>query len=322
MDPTSAGRCDFLSHSPSPRAIAWQSRRHACQSDRPRARWLPQQPRPVQCLSRRHCLLGRLGGACRVLARLIQCHSDEGEMRPVSVTRSRTRLVRCVTSEQHARLSRGRCEAGKYTGTPGNTACLDCTTGYLCVEGASAPQPCSGGTHANQTVLQLDGFLSSLDQCIICPEGTFCSVGSAQPTPCAPGTFNALPQQPICLKCDPGTYQNEEGTTACKTCTGGNYCGLGAAAALPCPAGTRQNQSLAVMTSVSQCITCDAGYACSVGSPVQSPCLPGSYGGSSGQATCSLCQPGKYTPDSANTVCRDCTPGYLCVEGSSAPQPW
>ena len=36
------------------------------------------------------------------------------------------------------------CPAGKFTSTPGNTACDDCTPGYLCLEGASAPQPCRG----------------------------------------------------------------------------------------------------------------------------------------------------------------------------------
>ena len=63
----------------------------------------------------------------------------------------------------------------------------DCTPGYYCIEGSSAPQPCRGGTHANQTVLNISGFLSSLDQCISCPAGTSCSVGSAEPRPCLPG---------------------------------------------------------------------------------------------------------------------------------------
>ena len=90
------------------------------------------------------------------------------------------------------------CEKGKFTGTPGNTACGDCTRGYLCVEGSSAPQPCPGGRHANQTVLNISGFLGSLDECIICPAGTACSVGSDKPTDCLPGSFGAEPMQPTC----------------------------------------------------------------------------------------------------------------------------
>ena len=73
------------------------------------------------------------------------------------------------------------CAPGKYTGDRGKTACQDCTTGYLCVLGSSAPQPCPGGTHANQTVLNSVGFLASLDDCIVCPTGTYCPVGSSVP---------------------------------------------------------------------------------------------------------------------------------------------
>ena len=50
------------------------------------------------------------------------------------------------------------CAAGTYTSSQGNTACEACTEGYLCVEGSSAPQPCRGGTHANQTFLNITGF--------------------------------------------------------------------------------------------------------------------------------------------------------------------
>ena len=54
------------------------------------------------------------------------------------------------------------CPAGKFTPDSGNTACRNCTEGYLCVEGSSAPQPCPGGTHADQSVLAAVGFLSNL----------------------------------------------------------------------------------------------------------------------------------------------------------------
>ena len=79
--------------------------------------------------------------------------------------------------------------------------------------------------------------------------------------------------------------------------------------------------SLPFMTSEDDCIVCDAGHACSVGTAEQLPCLPGSYGASAGQATCDRCPAGQFTSEEGATACRTCTAGYLCVEGSSAPQP-
>ena len=77
------------------------------------------------------------------------------------------------------------CPAGSYQTAAGQTACLTCTAGYLCVEGtpatapthllalrsdwssvcsgpcawtgASAPIPCPGGTHADQAVRTCKG---------------------------------------------------------------------------------------------------------------------------------------------------------------------
>ena len=129
------------------------------------------------------------------------------------------------------------CPEGKYTSTSGNTACEDCTPGYLCVRGASAPQPCRGGTHANQTVLNITGYLSNLDQCVVCPAGTSCSVGSAEPSPCLPGSFSAASEAQACTLCSAGEYQNLYGQTACKTCVPGFYCQAGAATPVPCEGG-------------------------------------------------------------------------------------
>jgi hypothetical protein len=89
-----------------------------------------------------------------------------------------------------------RCAAGTYQPDDGATACIGCTRGYLCVLGSSAPQPCPGGTHANQSTLTTVGFLSNLaSDCLICPAGTSCSVGSDQPSACLPGFFGAAPRQ-------------------------------------------------------------------------------------------------------------------------------
>ena len=85
------------------------------------------------------------------------------------------------------------------------------------------------------------------------------------------------------------------------------------------PAGSYSNT--AGLTSAASCTACPVAAACSTGSTAPSACLPGSYSSQTRQQTCTLCPGGKFTPDSGSTACRDCTAGYLCVEGSSAPQP-
>ena len=130
------------------------------------------------------------------------------------------------------------CPAGKYTGATSSTACDDCTSGYLCVMGSSAPQPCPGGTHAEQAVLESVGFLSSLGDCVVCPEGTFCSTGALSPTSCSAGTVQPEPGQGTCAKCEAGMFINASGQTACFDCPPASYCEDGASAALPCHEGT------------------------------------------------------------------------------------
>ena len=125
------------------------------------------------------------------------------------------------------------CPAGKFTSDTRRTACDECTSGYICAEGSSTPVPCMGGTHVNQTVLNLVGFLSSLDECVACGVGTFCPVGSSEATPCQPGSFNPMEGQRTCGACEAGKYQSGLGATACIDCTRGSYCPPGAATGLP-----------------------------------------------------------------------------------------
>ena len=213
------------------------------------------------------------------------------------------------------------CAPGTFQGTHGQTACQDCTPGYLCVLGSSAPQPCPGGTHANQTVLNLAGFLSSLDQCVVCPPGTLCPVGSAAPEPCAPGTYNDQPQRQTCRKCVPGSFQELEGQTACISCTPGFYCVEGAAAALPCPGGTHKNLTLTVMTSVDDCVICPVGTFCSVGSETPTDCAPGTYNDQLNASRCVDCHAGAFQNVAGSTACNDCTAGDYCGRGAAAALP-
>ena len=223
------------------------------------------------------------------------------------------------------------CPAGKYTGTSGNTACDDCTPGYLCVEGSSAPQPCRGGTHANQTVLNLTGFLSSLDQCIICPEGTACSVGSAEPFPCLPGSYGATPETEKCDLCPAGKYTGNSGNTACSDCTPGYLCVEGSSAPVPCRGGTHANQTVlypnggdvitGFLSTLEQCVVCPEGTSCPVGTNEPAACLPGSYADQPETQSCILCPAGQYQDMYGQTGCKGCTRGFFCKEGSSTPVP-
>ena len=105
----------------------------------------------------------------------------------------------------------------------------------LCVKGSSAPQPCPGGTHADQSVLATVGHLSNLtSDCIICPAGTACSVGSAQPMQCLPGSVAPSANMETCDLCGNGKFQRQYGQTSCEICIPGFYCKVGAAEPVPC----------------------------------------------------------------------------------------
>jgi hypothetical protein len=165
------------------------------------------------------------------------------------------------------------CPAGKFTPDAGNTACRNCTAGYLCVEGSSAPQPCPGGTHADQNILLSVGYLSNLTtDCIVCPVGTSCSVGSAQPTDCLPGTIAANTAQQTCSLCESGTFQQLYRQTVCEPCTPGFYCAAGSANPVLCPDGSSSNTTGA--TSRATCAPISAGFWAPLGSALPELCPP------------------------------------------------
>ena len=211
------------------------------------------------------------------------------------------------------------CPEGKFTSSSGNTACNPCTQGYLCVKGSSAPQPCPGGTHANQTVLNLTGYLSSLDECVVCPAGTSCSVGSAEPAPCLPGSASAAAGAQSCTLCPAGQFQDKYGQTACTPCTLGFYCEVGTAKPTPCPGGTFSNVLSA--TSKAACTAVSPGFWAALGSSQPEPCpatgffCPGKaldekYGGSK---PILVAAGGSTTTEEVETVQKDLTLDLSCA---------
>ena len=215
----------------------------------------------------------------------------------------------CLPGSFSAAAGQGTCEqcpAGTFTPDSGSTACRTCTAGYLCVEGSSAPQPCPGGTHADQSILNAVGYLSNLtSDCVLCPAGTSCSVGSSQPTRCLPGSFGASPGQQACEQCPAGTFTPEYGSTACQGCTGGSYCIEGAATPVYCASGTIGDGTN--LTSQANCSASKPGYWSTAGQSIA--CLTGFYQpehGATNQTACRPCPTNSTTIGEASTSINDC----------------
>ena len=185
--------------------------------------------------------------------------------------------------------------------------------------GAPRRSRAPGGKHANQTVIDAQGFLGSLGDCVTCGSGTYCPVGSATPTDCAAGTFNPNASAESCRPCVGGEYQDVQGSTSCKACSGGFYCPQGASAELPCPAGRYSN--LPNLDEPTDCTLCDAGSSCATGSTEPTPCAPGTYTATTGHSECRPCEGGTYQDESGATYCKNCTSGNFCPEGAAAQLP-
>ena len=114
------------------------------------------------------------------------------------------------------------CPAGKFSGTPKNTRledCRDCTPGSYCAgTGNFAPtQKCAAEFYCP------GGQSTATPGEYLCTPGHFCIEGSTQP-----------------VRCENGTFQNEQGKSFCKTCPDGYFCDATNAAvvnATLCPTG-------------------------------------------------------------------------------------
>ena len=113
------------------------------------------------------------------------------------------------------------CAAGSYQDKVGQSACFECPLGSYCVEGAAAALPCPGGMYGGRRGLGASG------ECSASEDGTYCFAGSTSPTPCGKGTATADPTKQQCDMCVEGTYQGEEGETACIACGDGFMCPSG-----------------------------------------------------------------------------------------------
>ena len=271
------------------------------------------------------------------------------------------------------------CERGVNTPFPngGNTGDgAICPVGHYCPEGSSSPIGCPAGTYNNRTgqakcvdcpsgYYCLQSFVTYLFT--VCPTGNYCPTGTKAPGefPCPPGTFNeyrGAVSESSCSDCPGGKYCGGEGLNApTGDCSPGWYCTGRANSSKPqpvidscnashcsCPSGNYtggkcspgtfcpEGSSFPLLcTPGSYCGDyelsrpsgeCVAGYYCSCGNKVPNPgdgiCPSGHYC-ENGTAVPTPCPSGFFSPDFGNTGfsnCRLCTPGSYCGgTGNSLP---
>ena len=153
------------------------------------------------------------------------------------------------------------CPEGKHQGEEGASACIKCGDGFTCPEGSvmQIPASCEPGTY----------LYATLDLCLGCPAGSMCAGGASQPRPCNRGAFClANVSQPT--DCPAGTYQNQEGKTACMPCAEGSYCERGSTTPLLCPAGTYGHVN--GLRASNDCTDAPAGFYAPAGSVEPTSC--------------------------------------------------
>ncbi|CDI84633.1 hypothetical protein, conserved [Eimeria praecox] len=183
---------------------------------------------------------------------------------------------------QNGVLVQQPCPAGHY-----------CPTGsvqaqrYICVGGATTPQPEDGVT----------GFACTL--------GGYCPTGGLQKQPCLGGTYNPdkIGLSPAdCVSCPPGYYcEGSISTAPTGFCEAGYVCPGGAS-------NPKQQRA-------------PKGYFAEKGSSKATPCPKGSFNPNEAQAECTPCLPGFYCPTEGSETLLPCPVGTYCEEGSSSPTP-
>ena len=110
------------------------------------------------------------------------------------------------------------CPAGRYGSEMGlsDAACSgECARGFFCPAGSmgAKAEACAEGTFGNAS-----GLVAQAN-CTACPEGHSCGLGASRPASCAAGTVANATGMAMCLPCEAGTYQDEEGTERRQSCT-------------------------------------------------------------------------------------------------------
>ncbi|GKT33090.1 hypothetical protein ADUPG1_007102, partial [Aduncisulcus paluster] len=214
------------------------------------------------------------------------------------------------------------CKPGYYCDSEAITSLtgLECAAGYYCPEGSGADTD---------------------DKRQICPVDHYCVAGSSQPTPCDPGTYAENTGSTACSDCPIGSYCPGPNTSQPISCPAGSYCGSSNLIyPTMCDAGKYQsnvNKTACVLCpsgfycpyGCSNPTTCPAGHYCPASTdddiitePI--PCPPGTYNdsiGSSHVSACKACSAGNYCPKEGtlnNESGLEIEEGYYCKYGCSS----
>ncbi|XP_046718698.1 zonadhesin isoform X3 [Silurus meridionalis] len=207
------------------------------------------------------------------------------------------------------------CPSGLYCGSSGlSTPTGECSPGYVCIQGASQPQPPDDATGRK------------------CPAGFFCPAGTSYMHSCPPGTFSSLKGAASileCQSCPPGRYCADYGLTSPSgPCNPGYYCSLKSVSPTPhhnrsyadTVHGPNDEDELDDLARITGNF-CPQGHYCPIGSVQPLKCPPGTFLGRYGavsESDCNPCVPGYFCPDwGQSSVELLCPKGWFCPAGSA-----
>lgn len=230
------------------------------------------------------------------------------------------------------------CPAGKYCEGGQDHVTGSCGAGFLCISGASVPNPGVNLTDSqSSTVADLTAGTNGA-----CPKGHTCPQGTKYPIPCPSGSYQPAIMATSCVPCPAGKYCPSSGMASLEpkpcadrfVCLGGasvakpvdgatgRLCAIGHSCSngyeTPCKAGT-----YGPIVGLKECLTCPPGYYCGFGATEPTRCENGRYC-PAGATTGLPCPAGTYTPvttvglESADQ-CDPCPPGQYCLGGGSRP---
>ncbi len=204
-----------------------------------------------------------------------------------------------------------------------------CPAGFYCETGVTSPVGCPAGTYWDGVGagLQTDckacpsGYVCTGTQLIdatnVCPAGKFC-VDSTQ-TDC-PAGFYCPAGSLEAFRCQPGTYQDATGQSACVQCDAGSYCYWND------DDGDGDPMTLAG-TEITTKLDCPAGYYCPSGTAFYGhfPCPIGTFSASTSlqdETSCTQCTAGSYCDRvGLSAVAGACADGYVCSIGTTEAAP-
>ena len=203
------------------------------------------------------------------------------------------------------------CPAGSFCGSA-SVESIECAAGTFCPTGSPSETACPAGTYGAQP-----GLVAESD-CTPCTVGHACPKGSAAPEPCSPGSVAPDVSMATCNACEAGSYQDEEGASACKECPEASFCIEGAFTPALCFAGTWSGE-LGLVSS-DECIDCPLGSWCGLGSDSPHPCSYGTFGTQerlSAAEFCTACE-APTTSTGTGLSCDLCEGEYYAVAASDA----